>query len=151
MNSKLNSHLFWSAINQTAVVVLRISAELISSFPLLFILMAVVYYNDTTDTLFSGIFIRHDILYQWINLVRQFCGLLDIISFLGVAILSTYRALSNFPEYFFTQNKNRPRFESLIRIVSFIKVCLKIKLCLALFNMKEAIYTCLYNCIIITV
>ena len=55
MNTKINEHLFWSAINGTAPSMLRASAEIMGCFALLFYLLAIVYHKDSVDALFAGI------------------------------------------------------------------------------------------------
>ena len=54
MNSRLNTHLFWSAINLTASLMLRFTAELIGSFLLLFVGIAAVYFKADMDPLWAG-------------------------------------------------------------------------------------------------
>ena len=54
MNARLNTHLFWSAVNLTASLMLRFTAEVIGSFLLLFIGIAVVYFKETLDPLWAG-------------------------------------------------------------------------------------------------
>ena len=54
MNSRLNTHLFWSAINLTASLMLRFTAELIGSFLLLFVGISAVYFKAEMDPLWAG-------------------------------------------------------------------------------------------------
>ena len=61
MNTKINEHLFWTAINETAPVMLRASAEIMGCFALLFYLLATVYYKDSVDVLFAGIYLTPNI------------------------------------------------------------------------------------------
>ena len=57
MNTKINEHLFWTAINETAPEMLRASAEIMGCLALLFYLLATVYYKDSVDVLFAGIYL----------------------------------------------------------------------------------------------
>ena len=58
MNTKINEHLFWSAINGTAPAMLRALAEIMGCFALLFYLLAIVYYKDSVDVLFAGMYLN---------------------------------------------------------------------------------------------
>ena len=45
--------------------------------------------------------------------------------FVGVAILITFKAMDAFPAYFLIKNRNKPKFDTLLRIVGFVNVSMK--------------------------
>ena len=123
MNMKINEHLFWTAINETAPVMLRASAEIMGCFALLFYLLATVYYKDSVDVLFAGIYLIPGVDAKYspkaCTMYKEDKYYYDI---LGIALLAVFKAIESLPHYFHIKNINRPRQKSLLRITQFIKV-----------------------------
>ena len=45
--------------------------------------------------------------------------------FVGVAILITFKAMDAFPAYFSIKNRNKQKFDTLLRIVGFVNVSIE--------------------------